>query len=321
MTNGVLTVDRAIVEYDGSNDENWVIRTDNNHFFAILVGSKGYVVDHNCISNIYKQANISGSNTYIGVDAINSTGYNGAFLEIRPLDYGTATLISFRSSLSAQPVQIVYELATPQTYQLTPQEVQLLAGENNIWADTGDSTVEYYDGDITSTDVLTESGALISGETAIYPLATPLVSSITPASVPTVSGTNVMSANTGSITVSWATHWADITPWIAWQGLTFSRNDVDAPDAGRDMSGYMHRGRVAIKEKMNINTVPLTKSQVSTLQSLLKPATIQVRVTPYPETNATKAMYMYSNNVKTTYIIHRESGEDIQSLSFPLIEL
>ena len=43
--------------------------------------------------------------------------------------------------------------------------------------------------------------------------------------------------------------WVDITPYIAFQGLTFSRNDVDAPDAGRDMSGLMHRGRVGVKEK------------------------------------------------------------------------
>ena len=113
----------------------------------------------------------------------------------------------------------------------------------------------------------------------------------------------------------------DITPWIAWQGLTFSRNDIDAPDAGRDMTGLMHRGRVAVKEKMNIQTIQLTKAQVSTLQTLLYPSSITVRVTPYPQTNAARIMTMYTNNVKTTYVIHRSSGEDLQSLSFPLIEL
>ena len=116
--------------------------------------------------------------------------------------------------------------------------------------------------------------------------------------------------------------WVDITPYIAFQGLTFSRNDVDAPDAGRDMSGLMHRGRVAVKEKMNINTIPITKAQSSSIQSLLYPETIQVRVTPYPRTNAAHTMNMYSNNVKVTYIIHYTNGsEDMQSLSFPLIEL
>ena len=115
--------------------------------------------------------------------------------------------------------------------------------------------------------------------------------------------------------------WVDITPLIAWQGLTFSRNDVDAPDAGRDMSGLMHRGRVAVKEKMNINTVQLTRAQSSALQTLLYPQSISVRVTPYPRTNMAHTMTMYTNNVKTTYVIHRANGEDLQSLSFPLIEL
>lgn len=115
--------------------------------------------------------------------------------------------------------------------------------------------------------------------------------------------------------------WVDITPLIAWQGLTFSRNDVDAPDAGRDMSGLMHRGRVAVKEKININTVQLTRAQSSMLQTLLYPQSFSVRVTPYPRTNMAHTMTMYTNNVKTTYVIHRANGEDLQSLSFPLIEL
>lgn len=114
--------------------------------------------------------------------------------------------------------------------------------------------------------------------------------------------------------------WVDITPWIAWQGLTFSRNDIDSWNAGRSMDGLMHRGRIAIKEKMNVQTIQLTRAQSARLQTLLLPETIQVRVTPYPRTNGAYTMNMYSNNVKTTYVIHRENGEDLQSLSFPLIE-
>ena len=114
--------------------------------------------------------------------------------------------------------------------------------------------------------------------------------------------------------------WTDITPLIAWQGLTFSLNTVDSPDAGRDMSGFMQRGMVAIKEKMNVQTIQLTRAQSSFLQTLLYPETIQVRVTPYPRTNGEYTMSMYTNNVKTTYVIHRQNGEDLQSLSFPLIE-
>lgn len=117
------------------------------------------------------------------------------------------------------------------------------------------------------------------------------------------------------------TSWTDITPLIAWQGLTFSLNSVDAPDAGRDMSGLMHRGMVAIKEKMNIQTIQLTRAQVASLFVFFKLDAFYVRVTPYPQTNAAQILHVYTNNVKTTYVIHRKSGEDLQSLSFPLIEL
>lgn len=39
--------------------------------------------------------------------------------------------------------QVVYSLAVPVTYQLTPEEVTALLGANNIWADAGDVTVTY----------------------------------------------------------------------------------------------------------------------------------------------------------------------------------
>lgn len=114
--------------------------------------------------------------------------------------------------------------------------------------------------------------------------------------------------------------WNDITPYIAWKGITFSRNDVDAPNTGRSIDGLMHRGRVTVKEKMNIQTIPLTREKSAWLQTILYPQYINVRVTPYPRTNAAHTMQMYTNNVKTTYEIHRKNGEDMQSLTFPLIE-
>ena len=115
--------------------------------------------------------------------------------------------------------------------------------------------------------------------------------------------------------------WVDITPLIKYQGVSFSRNDIEAPDSGRTLDGLMHRGRIAVKEKMEISTRQLTRAQSASLQTLLYPETIQVRVTPYPRTNATATFTMYSNNVKTGYVIHRENGEDLQELTFPLIEV
>lgn len=38
---------------------------------------------------------------------------------------------------------ITYQLATPVEYDLTPQQISALLGVNNVWSDTGDTTVDY----------------------------------------------------------------------------------------------------------------------------------------------------------------------------------
>ena len=54
--------------------------------------------------------------------------------------------------------KVVFELATPVTYQLTPTEVTSLLGTNNIWRDAnGDTTVEYYDGTVVNLDDVMDS--------------------------------------------------------------------------------------------------------------------------------------------------------------------
>jgi len=63
-------------------------------------------------------------------------------VNIRDSDYSTAA--DFGTAMSG--VQLVYELATPIEYTLTPQQISSLLGENNLWADTGDVTVEYLSG-------------------------------------------------------------------------------------------------------------------------------------------------------------------------------
>ena len=50
------------------------------------------------------------------------------------------TAADFKTAMSG--VQLVYELATPLVYDLTPQTVQTLAGTNNIWSSTGNSTIK-----------------------------------------------------------------------------------------------------------------------------------------------------------------------------------
>lgn len=41
-------------------------------------------------------------------------------------------------------LELVYPLATPQTYTLTPQQIDTLLGDNNVWADSGDVEITYH---------------------------------------------------------------------------------------------------------------------------------------------------------------------------------
>ena len=57
-------------------------------------------------------------------------------------DTAYATVDAFKTAVTGQTV--VYELASPFTVQLTAgEEVRMLGGENNLWADTGDVAVGY----------------------------------------------------------------------------------------------------------------------------------------------------------------------------------
>ncbi len=55
---------------------------------------------------------------------------------------GTETTVTdLKANMSG--AYIVYELATPTTIQLPPCPIDTLEGVNNIWADTGDTTLQY----------------------------------------------------------------------------------------------------------------------------------------------------------------------------------
>lgn len=56
----------------------------------------------------------------------------------RVADTSGASLASYLTSLD-----IVYPLATPTTVQLTAQQLSAISGINNVWADSGDVTVQY----------------------------------------------------------------------------------------------------------------------------------------------------------------------------------
>lgn len=111
----------------------------------------------------------------------------------------------------------------------------------------------------------------------------------------------------------------DIMPLIAYKGIKWTRNDIDAAKAGRTLSGLMYRGRVTMKVKLNITCRSLSSTEVNMLFNLIYPEYVTVEyVDPlYGERMA----QFYSNNVPGTFCLLKPDGTGWwDDISFPLVE-
>ena len=143
VVTGQLTVDWAYKEFDGT--EQWFIGSNYMVCFdAVDYGSKSNN-DATQISNVF----IGAGNYYANYNSFR-VQTNKAVLVGNKNEDGTvgrwADATAFKTFLTGlysagTPFAVCYELATPVTYQLTPQEVESLLGVNNIWSDSGDVTV------------------------------------------------------------------------------------------------------------------------------------------------------------------------------------
>lgn len=113
--------------------------------------------------------------------------------------------------------------------------------------------------------------------------------------------------------------WVNIVPYIAREGVKWQRADIDGSDAGRDLSGDLHRNRVSTKTRLDITCRLLTDAENQTILTLLEPEYITVRYTA-PNTGSVVEKTMYSNNISVSYALTRFDGSSMWAVSFPLIE-
>lgn len=138
VTTGLLTVDAVSVTVDPANiAQSVLIYYVGTNSFPMKVG--------NGLPGICDRFPTVATSDYFGV----RFGANNSIIYFYKLaNLGITTLEEARAWFTANPTTVVYPLATPQTYQLTPTEVTTLIGVNNIWGDTGDSTVTYYNANL-----------------------------------------------------------------------------------------------------------------------------------------------------------------------------
>lgn len=135
---GQLVVDRAMATFDGT--ETWY--ADSGRYRTRLIDSKVISGRSAVLSNI---GYFSATLIVPGTTFLNPVNGVGNIYYYPPSSI--ATLDEFKDWLSENNLQIVYPLATPITYTLTPTEIDgiltTLYGTNNIWADCGDVDVTY----------------------------------------------------------------------------------------------------------------------------------------------------------------------------------
>lgn len=112
----------------------------------------------------------------------------------------------------------------------------------------------------------------------------------------------------------------DIVPYIAQGGIKWQRSDIESPGAGRTMDGLMHRGRVALKIRLDITCRALTASELQTVLNLIGYEVVTVTYDDPMYGRVTKTMY--SNNNPASFLFIKDNGEETWTgITFPLIEV
>lgn len=136
-TTGVLTVTYANTMLGDSSIDKY---SDKENTYAYVT------VPPNSAPFAYSKAMCS-SLARIGSASSDIEGYsngdksNRLYFRILKSRLTDGTVATLKDWLQENPIQFVYLLDEPQTIQLTPQEILALSGTNNIYADTGDTTV------------------------------------------------------------------------------------------------------------------------------------------------------------------------------------
>lgn len=136
VTTGELTVNTLMVDL---GTLNWIhFNTDGRNFFSVATSNRdinGKIIcsAYPYMGKAYDSQMESRKDKTLWIDPTGKT------IKIKDTRY--ANVNTFKEAVNG--VQLCYDLITPRIYQLTPNEVKTILGANNIYANTGDVSVEY----------------------------------------------------------------------------------------------------------------------------------------------------------------------------------
>jgi len=143
---GVLTVDRG---YDTVGNLNWTYVSASQVFYTSDITDEKKAEDKTVISSVYQSLDNVTSAAGVSQDA-SICAYRGTDsnhrIYIKDTRYNDAS--AFKTAMG--DAQICYKLATPTEIQLTPHQISLLEGVNNISVDDSGTSISltYRDGSV-----------------------------------------------------------------------------------------------------------------------------------------------------------------------------
>ena len=134
---GVMTVKTATKTYTGETDEAWDGDVPTRQYWSTATINNKVKGTIDC--NEFKGVQVT---TWADLQdnqiALHPTVQNN----VRVKYSGAADITAFRTFLASNPMQVCYELATPTTIQLTPEQLEMLKGYNRITLSDGYGTIE-----------------------------------------------------------------------------------------------------------------------------------------------------------------------------------
>ena len=135
VVSGVLTVDKVLTTFDGTGVA-WgkYTPTSGNYCFRTTISDMAAGLNPMYANNYKALTSHAFATSDYGVFSGHVTLPQVYF---RPPNASVVEVEDWNTWLAANNLQVVYPLATPQTYQLTPTEVRTIAGFNQIYSDAG----------------------------------------------------------------------------------------------------------------------------------------------------------------------------------------
>lgn len=189
VVSGVLTVTHGYILLDGTqrfgltnwrateNSIGWVYPYSLANHFIERTDKIVPDIKSDKLPTIAYSVAFAGSS--IGISTVSSTtGKSDYGIAVRVADTSLTNETAINAYLAENPIQVVYKLATPQTYQLTPTEVTMLIGRNTIWMDAdGKIKLDYKTNAIATKGDVNEAIARIKALAKITEAIAPVESS------------------------------------------------------------------------------------------------------------------------------------------------